>query len=162
MISPRLALAIAEYLCRYRSVGLIRMTLDLLRERELRDVWKRLGVDTAQMKPNSPLLFKAMRIVKEHVQYLEQLSVAEFVESTVFTYPELKEAVYLPGIQVANWKGTPCGSPPPAPTSPPPENSTPTADGGAKNSREAASAVQKIAGGVQKGGRKRATIDAWL
>jgi len=47
-------------------------------------------------------------------------------------------AKYLPQLEVVNWMGAPCGSPAPA-------------GGGAKNSR-----------GVQKGGGRRATIDAWL
>jgi len=107
-VDPRLALAVARYLCRHRSVGLLRMTLDLLKEPELREVWKKLGVDPAQALPGGPLLFKAARIVQEHVQYLEQRGVAEFVESAVFVFPNLMNVMRLPGINVANWTGKPC------------------------------------------------------
>jgi hypothetical protein len=107
-VDPRLALAAARYLCRHRSVGLLRMTLDLLKEPELREVWKKLGVDPAQALPGGPLLFKAARIVQEHVQYLEQRGVAGFVETAVYVFPNLMNVVRLPGINVANWKGKPC------------------------------------------------------
>ena len=107
-VNPRLALAVARYLCRHRSVGLLRMTLDLLKEPELREVWKKLGVDPAQALPGGPLLFKAARVVQEHVQYLEQRGVAEFVESAVFVFPNLMNVMRLPGINVANWTGKPC------------------------------------------------------
>jgi len=107
-VDPRLALAAAKYLCRHRSVGLLRMTLDLLRDPELREAWKKLGVDPAQALPGGPLLFKAARIVQEHVQYLEQRGVAEYVESAVYAYPGLKETARLPGIQIVNWTGRQC------------------------------------------------------
>jgi len=107
-VNPRLALAVARYLCRHRSVGLLRMTLDLLKEPELREVWKKLGVDPAQALPGGPLLFKAARVVQEHVQYLEQRGVAEFVESAVFVFPNLMNVMRLPGINVVNWTGKPC------------------------------------------------------
>jgi hypothetical protein len=110
-VDPRLALAAANYLCRYKSVGLLRLTLDLLKEPELREAWQKLGVDPAQALSGGPLLFKAVRIAQDHVQYLQQWGVAEFIESVVFTCPELKEAARLPGINVANWKGKPCAAP---------------------------------------------------
>jgi hypothetical protein len=107
-VDPRLALAAAKYLCRHRSVGLLRLALDLLKDPDLREVWLKLGVDPAQALPGGPLLFKAMRIAQEHVQYLQQRGVAEFIESAVFVYPELKEAARLPGVNVVNWRGKPC------------------------------------------------------
>jgi len=155
MISPRLALAVAEYLCHHRSVGLLRLTLDMLKDPKLHETWKRLGVDPSQIRPGDPLLFKAVRIIQEHVEYLEQHSVVRYIDSAVFTFGEPRELLFLPNIQVVNWVGKPCGSPTPPPTSPPFENSTPSADGVAETSRETASAAQKTAGGVQKGGRKR-------
>jgi len=107
-VDPRLALAAAKYLCRHRSVGLLRLALDLLRDPSLRETWLKLGVDPAQALPGGPLLFKAARIAQEHVQYLEQRGVAEYVESAVYAYPGLKETARLPGIQVVNWKGRQC------------------------------------------------------
>jgi hypothetical protein len=109
-VDPRLALAAAKYLCRHRSVGLLRMTLDLLRDPELREAWKKLGVDPAQALLGGPLLFKAVRIARGHVQYLEQRGVAEYVESAVYAYPELKETARLLIIQVVNWTGKHCRS----------------------------------------------------
>ena len=107
-VDPRLALAVAKYLCRYRSVGLLRLALDLLKDPSLREVWQKLGVDPAQALSGGPLLFKAARIVREHVEYLEQRGVAEFVETAAYAFPNLVNVVYLPGVNVANWKGKPC------------------------------------------------------
>jgi hypothetical protein len=55
-----------------------------------------------------PPLFKAMRIVREHAEYLEQQGVAEFVETVAHVFPNLVNVVYLPGVNVANWRGKPC------------------------------------------------------
>jgi len=110
-VDPRLSLAAAKYLCRHRSAGLLHMTLDLLRDPELREVWRRLGVEPAQASPGGPLLFKAARVLQEHVEYLQQRGAAEFVETAVYVYPGLMEAARLPGIQVANWLGKPCAAP---------------------------------------------------
>jgi len=107
-VNPRLALAVAKYLCRHRSVGLLRLALDLLKDPSLREAWKELGVDPSQAAAGGPLLFKAARIVQEHAQYLEQRGVAEYVESAVYAYPGLKETARLPGIQIVNWKGRQC------------------------------------------------------
>jgi hypothetical protein len=158
-MSARLTLAIAEYLCRHRSAGLIRITLDLLKDPELREAWRKLGIDPAQVRPGDPLLFKAVKIVQEHVEYLQRYNVAEYIHSAVFTFGEPRELLFLPGIQVANWKGKPCGSPTPPPTSPPPENSPPTAVGNATKCSLRAVKCGVTAEDVQKGGRGRATID---
>ena len=109
-VDPRLALAAAKHLCRRRSVGLLRLTLDLLKDPGLREVWLKLGVDPAQALLGGPLLFKAARIAQEHVQYLQQRGVAEFIESAVYIFPNLINAVRLPGIQVVNWRGKPCAA----------------------------------------------------
>ncbi len=103
-----MALAVAKYLCRHRSVGLLRMTLDLLKDPELRGAWVKLGVDPSQALSGGPLLFKAARIVMEHVEYLEQRGAAEFVGTVARVLPNLVNVVYLPGVNVANWKGRPC------------------------------------------------------
>jgi hypothetical protein len=107
-VNPYLALAAARYLCRHRSVGLLRMTLDLLRDPELSETWKKLGVDPAQALSGGHLLFKAVRIVQEHVEYLQQRGAADFIETAVYVFPNLMNVVRLPGINVANWTGKPC------------------------------------------------------
>ncbi len=107
-VDPRLALAIVKYLCLHRSVGLLRLALDLLKDPELREVWLKLGVDPSQAAAGGSLLFKAARIVMEHVEYLEQQGVAEFVGTVARVLPNLVNVVYLPGVNVANWKGRPC------------------------------------------------------
>jgi hypothetical protein len=130
----------------------------LLKDPELRDVWLKLGIDPAQVRPGSPLLFKTMRTVQDHVLYLEQRGVAEYVGSAVFTYGEpARELLYLPNIQVVNWKGKPCNSP--TPTSPPPETSSASASDTADVVQTTATKVQK---GVQKGGRKRHALADFL
>jgi hypothetical protein len=107
-VDPRLALAAAKYLCRHRSVGLLRLTIDLLRDPSLREVWAELGVDPAQAAAGGLLLFKAARVVQEHAAYLQQRGVAELVESAVYVFPNLTNVARLPGINVANWTGKPC------------------------------------------------------
>ena len=165
-ISNKLALTVAKYLCRHRSVGLLRLTFDLLKDPELRETWRKYGVDPALIKPGDPLLFKAVRIVQEHVEYLQQRGAVEYIDSVVYAYGEPRELLFLPGIQVANWRGKTCGSPTPPPTSPPPENSTPTADDVAEDCRKTASAVaencSKSAVGIADGGRKRRTLVDFL
>jgi hypothetical protein len=110
-VNPRLALAIAKYLCRHRSVGYLRLALDLLKDPELREAWRELGVDSAKALAGGNLLLKAARIVAEHVEYLEYRGVAEFVWTVALRLENLKEVVYLPGVNVANWKGKPCTAP---------------------------------------------------
>jgi len=108
VVDPRLALAVAKYLCRHRSVGLLRLALDLLKDPSLRETWLKLGIDPSQVAAGGPLLFKAARIVMEHVEYLEYRGVAEFVGTVARVLPNLVNVVYLPGVNVANWKGKPC------------------------------------------------------
>jgi hypothetical protein len=148
-VNPRLALATARYLCQRHSVGLYRLVDDLLRDASLLPVFAEIGAvevvggAPAAPRPGTPEWWRAYSAVKDAVLYLEARGVAK----------------YLSQLEVVNWIGKPCSSPTPTP---PPENSTPTADGEAKNSREAASDVQKTALGVQKGGRKRRTLVDYL
>jgi len=106
-VDPRLALAAAKYLCRYRSAGLLRMALDLLKDPELREVWRRLGVEPAQARAGGPLLFKAARVLQEHVEYLQQRGAARYIE-TVVKHSEVVGTIWLPGVKVVNWLGKPC------------------------------------------------------
>jgi hypothetical protein len=107
-VDPCLTLAIAKYLCRHGSVGLLRLALDLLKDPSLREVWLKLGIDPSQTAAGGPLLFKAARVAMEHVEYLEYRGVAEFVGTVARALPNLVNVVYLPGVNVANWKGRPC------------------------------------------------------
>jgi hypothetical protein len=142
MISPELALAIAAHLCRHRSVGLLRLTIDLLRDPALRGAWRSAGVDPAQVGPGSPLLFKAVRVAQEHVLYLEQRGAVEYIASAVFTYGEpARELLYLPDIHVVNWKNSPC-----------PQH------GGAGSRRGEAGAVQ----GPATKPRRRSTLEEYI
>jgi hypothetical protein len=106
-VNPRLALAAAKYLCRHYSVGLLRMALDLLKDPELREVWRSLGIDPAQAQAGGPLLIKAVRVLQEHVEYLEQRGAARYVE-TAAKHSELMGTIWLPGVKVANWAAKPC------------------------------------------------------
>jgi len=123
-------------------------------------------VETAQIRPGDPLLFKAVRIIREHVEYLQQRGAVRYIDSAVFTFGEPRELLYLPKIQVANWIGKPCGaSDQPStqpPTSPPPENSTPTADGMQRTAEKQQAPLQKTAVGVADGGRKKRTLVDFL
>ena len=151
-VSYRLALAAARYLCYHRSVGLYRLINDLLKDSSLLPVFAEVGaVEVVGGAPTAPRpgtaeWWRACGAVRDAVLYLEARGVAK----------------YLPKLEVVNWIGRPCSSPTPTPTSPPPENSAPTADDVAENCRNRAEICRKTAGGVQKGGRRRATIDAWL
>jgi len=151
-MSARLALAVAKYLCQHRSVGLYRLIDDLLRDPRLLPVFAELGAvevvggAPAAPRPGTSEWWRAYGAVRDAVLYLETRGVAK----------------YLARLDVVNWIGKPCSSPTLTPTSPSPENSTPIAGGDAEACRKTASAMQKSAGGVQKGGRRRATIDVWL
>ncbi len=151
-MNPRLALAVARYLCQRHSAGLYRLVDDLLRDPALLPVFAELGAvevvggAPAAPRPGTPEWWRAYGAVRDAVLYLETRGVVK----------------YLPKLGVVNWRGKPCGSPTPTPTSPPPENFTATADGDAETCRKAASAVQKTAEGVQNGGRKRRTLVDFL
>jgi len=154
-ISNKLALTVAKYLCRRRSVGLYRLVDDLLKDSSLLPVFAELGAvevvggAPAAPRPGTLEWWRAYSAVKDAVLYLEVRSVVK----------------YLSQFEVVNWIGKPCGSPTPTPTSPPPENSTPTEDAVAENCRKTASAVQRTAEGCRKtaeGGRKRRTLVDFL
>jgi hypothetical protein len=142
----RLALAAARHLCQHRSVGLYRLVNDLLKDSSLLPVFAEAGAvevvggAPAAPRPGTAEWWRAYGAVRDAVLYLEARGVAK----------------YLPKFEVVNWRGKPCGSP--TPTSPPPENSAPTADDVAENCRRRATTCRKTA----VGGRRRATIDAWL
>ena len=142
----RLALAAARHLCQHRSVGLYRLVDDMLRDPGLLPVFAEVGAvevvggAPAAPRPGTAEWWRAYGAVRDAVLYLETRGVAK----------------YLPKLEVVNWIDKPCGSP--TPTSPPPENSTPTADDVAENCRKRATTCRKTA----VGGKRRATIDAWL
>jgi hypothetical protein len=137
-------------------VGLYRLVNDLLKDSSLLPVFAEAGAAEvvggvpAAPRPGTAEWWRAYGAVRDAVLYLEARGVVK----------------YLPKLEVVNWRGKPCGSPTPTPTSPPPENSAPSADDVAENCRKRATTCRKTAGavaeGAQKGGRRRATIDAWL
>ncbi len=151
-MNPRLALAVARYLCQRHSAGLYRLVDDLLRDPALLPVFAEMGavevVGGAPVAPRPGTLewWRAYAAVKDAVLYLEARGVAK----------------YLSQLEVVNWIGKPCSSPTLPPTSPPPESFTPSADGVAENLQKACGELQKSAEGVQKGGRKRRTLVDFL
>jgi len=151
-MNPRLALATARHLCQRRSAGLYRLVDDLLKDPALLPVFAEVGAvevvngAPAAPRPGTPEWWRAYGAVRDVVLYLEARSVVK----------------YLPKLEVVNWRGKPCGSPTPTPTSPPPENSTPTADDVAENCRKRAEDCRKTAVGVADGGRKRRTLVDYL
>jgi hypothetical protein len=151
-MNPRLALATARYLCQRRSVGLYRLVDDLLKDASLLPVFAEIGAvevvggAPAAPRPGTQEWWRAYSAVKDAVLYLEARGAVK----------------YLSQLEVVNWIGKPCGSPTLPPISPPPENSTPTADDVAENCRKRAENCRKLQTTLQKGGRKRATIDMWL
>ncbi len=92
----RLIEAIAEYLCRRRSVGLFRLTLDLARRRL--DLFAEIGaveVDKGVVAPPTPgteTWWRAVAAVREAVYALRGEGLVQYV----------KEA------EVVNWTGPPC------------------------------------------------------
>jgi hypothetical protein len=107
---PRLALAAAKYLCRWGSAGVVRIALDLLRDRSLAEVWSALGID-----PRAPDVPRAAAHVRACVQYLQQRGVAEYVDAVRKFYDwrgqkgdGTTDYIYLSGLDVANWRGKPC------------------------------------------------------
>jgi hypothetical protein len=147
-VSYRLALAASRYLCQRHSVGLYRFVDDLLKDPALLPVFAEMGaVEVVNGAPTAPRpgtseWWRAYGAVRDAVLYLEARGVAK----------------YLPKLEVVNWMGKPCGSPTPTPTFPPPENFTAVADDVTENCRRRAENCRKL----QKGGRRRATIDVWL
>jgi hypothetical protein len=92
----RLIQAIAEYLCRHRSVGLLRLTLDLMRRRL--DLFAEIGaveVVKGVVAPPTPCTeawWRAVAAVREAVYTLRERGLVQYV----------KEA------EVVNWTGPPC------------------------------------------------------
>jgi len=92
----RLVEAVAEYLCRHRSVGLLRLTLDLTRRRldlfaEVGAVEVAMGV-VAPPTPGTETWWIAVAAVREAVYTLRDRGLAQYV----------REA------EVVNWVGPPC------------------------------------------------------
>ena len=92
----RLIQAIAEYLCRHRSVGLLRLTLDLTRRRL--DLFAEIGAvevvkgAVAPPTPGTDAWWRAIAVVREAVYTLRERGLAQYV----------REA------EVVNWVGPPC------------------------------------------------------
>ncbi len=92
----RLVETVAEYLCRHRSVGLFRLTLDLTRRRL--DLFAEIGaveVDKGVVAPPTPgteTWWRAVAAVREAVYALRERGLAQYV----------REA------EVVSWIGPPC------------------------------------------------------
>ncbi len=92
----RLIKAIAEYLCRHKSVGLLRLTLDLTRRRL--DIFAKIGAAevvkgaAAPPTPGTDAWWRAVAAVREAVYALREKRLVQYV----------KEA------EVVNWIGQPC------------------------------------------------------
>ncbi len=92
----KLVEAVAAYLCQHRSVGLLRLTLDLTRRRL--DIFAEIGaveVDKGAVVPPTPgtdAWWRAVAAVREAVYALRKRGLAQYV----------REA------EVVNWTGPPC------------------------------------------------------
>jgi hypothetical protein len=92
----RLVEAVAEYLCRHRSVGLLRLTLDLTRRRL--DIFAEIGAVevvkgvVAPPTPGTDAWWRAVAAVREAVYALRERGLVQYV----------KEA------EVVSWTGPPC------------------------------------------------------
>jgi hypothetical protein len=92
----RLVEAVAAYLCRHRSVGLLRLTLDLTR-RKL-DLFAEIGAvevvkgAVAPPTPGTDAWWRAVAVVREAVYTLRERGLVQYV----------KEA------EVVNWAGPSC------------------------------------------------------
>ncbi len=79
----RLIETIAEYLCRHKSVGLLRLTLDLTRRRL--DLFAEIGaaeVDKGAVSPPTPgtdAWWRAVAAVREAVYVLRERALAQYV-----------------------------------------------------------------------------------
>jgi hypothetical protein len=92
----RLIEAVAAYLCRHRSVGLLRLTLDLTRRRL--DLFAEIGAvevvkgAVAPPTPGTDAWWRAVAAVREAVYALRENGVVQYV----------REA------EVVSWAGPPC------------------------------------------------------
>jgi hypothetical protein len=92
----RLVEAIAEYLCQHRSVGLLRLTLDLTRRRL--DIFAEIGAvevvkgAVAPPTPGTDAWWIAVAAVREAVYVLRERGLVQYV----------REA------EVVSWTGPPC------------------------------------------------------
>ncbi len=92
----RLAETAAEYLCRHRSVGLLRLTLVLTRRRL--DIFAEIGAVevvkgvVAPPTPGTDAWWRALAAVRETVYVLRERGLAQYVWEA----------------EVANWTGPPC------------------------------------------------------
>jgi len=92
----RLVEAVAAYLCRHRSVGLLRLTLDLTRRRP--ELFAKIGaveVVKGAVSPPTPATetwWRAVAAVREAVYALREKGLVRYV----------KEA------EVVSWTGPPC------------------------------------------------------
>jgi len=92
----RLVDAVTEYLCRHRSVGLLRLTLDLMRRRL--DLFAEIGAVevvkgvVAPPTPGTDAWWRAVAAVREAVYALRERGLVQYV----------KEA------EVVSWTGPPC------------------------------------------------------
>jgi len=88
--------AVTEYLCRHRSVGLLRLTLDLTRRRP--ELFAEIGAAEvvkgvfAPPTPGTETWWRAVAAVREAVYTLRERGLAQYV----------KEA------EVVSWTGPPC------------------------------------------------------
>jgi hypothetical protein len=96
LFMDRLAEAVAEYLCRHRSVGLLRLTLDLTRQRL--DIFAEVGAvevvkdAVSPPAPGTEAWWAAVAAVREAVYALRERGLAQYV----------REA------EVASWTGPSC------------------------------------------------------
>jgi hypothetical protein len=91
----RLVEAVAAYLCQHRSVGLLRLTLDLMRRRL--DIFAEIGaveVVKGAVAPPTPGTDTWWRAVA--------------VREAVYTLRERGLAQYVREAEVVNWAGPPC------------------------------------------------------
>jgi hypothetical protein len=92
----RLVETVAEYLCRHRSVGLLRLTLDLTRRRL--ELFAEIGVvevvrgAVVPSTPGTDAWWRAVAAVREAIYALRERGLVQYV----------REA------EVANWTGPPC------------------------------------------------------
>jgi len=92
----RLVEAVAAYLCRHGSVGLLRLTLDLTRRRP--ELFAEIGAvevvkgAVAPPTPGTDAWWRAVAVVREAVYTLRERGLAQYV----------REA------EVVNWVGPPC------------------------------------------------------